>query len=205
MKNEYVKSFGSSELEQFSAYLRLEKNLSPNSVEAYSRDLERFFIFAAKKKLVQITLIQKSDILAYLSLLSKSQMSSRSQGRHLASIRQFFRFLIKENIIHENPAARVILPKIAQKLPKFLNLGEVDNLLNSPSLKTVLGIRDRAMLFVLYASGLRVTELVSLRMEDLDLTRGYLMIKGKGNKERVVPLSPQALSAVGLYLSESRP
>jgi integrase/recombinase XerD len=137
--------------------------------------------------------------------LAKSGSGVRTQARHLVAIRQFFRFLLKEKVVVVDPVGDIEMPKPAKKLPQFLDVDEVERLLRAPDTQTPRGLRDHAMLEVLYATGLRVTELVTLPADGLDLERGFVLVRGKGNKERIVPLGEHALRATRLYLATARP
>jgi integrase/recombinase XerD len=175
----------------FLNYASVEKALSQNSLDSYQMDLEKLAAYAGSRSLIPEN-FRRDDLTNYqLEVLSQG-LSARSQNRHLSSIRQFFRFWMREGVLKENPAAHVERPKMPSKLPEFLSLAEVDALIDASRENS----RDYAMLCVLYATGLRVSELVSLRFEDLDLSRGFLKTRGKGNKERLVPLGEKAVSAL---------
>jgi integrase/recombinase XerD len=136
--------------------------------------------------------------------MSKAKLAVRSQARHLVAIRQLFKFLVKERVLKEDPVADIELPKPARSLPGFLDVDEVTRLLGVPDVKTARGLRDRAMLEVLYATGLRVSELVSLPFDGVDLERCFVLVRGKGNKERVVPFGQVAAAALKDYLDSAR-
>jgi integrase/recombinase XerD len=137
--------------------------------------------------------------------LSEKGLSDRSQARHISSLRVFFKFLAHERWIHSNPMGQMESPKTAQKLPHFLSEEEVEALLQAPDTKTPRGLRDQAMIELLYATGLRVTELLGLKTHEVDLTVGYVRTIGKGKKERIVPVGARALEAIKRYISEVRP
>ncbi len=189
-------------IDRFLNYVTVEKGLAPNSIEAYRRDL---IAFAAVNQERTVASITKPMVLEHLAHLAKNKMSARSQSRHLSALRQFFRFLLRDNVVKTNPAADIEMPKLGQKLPHFLSLDEVESVLEAPPRDTQKGQRDYAMLALLYATGLRVTELVSLKLSDVDLSRGFLSTRGKGSKDRVVPMGTRALEALQLYLAQSRP
>lgn len=193
------------QIESFLNSMRVERGLSENSIEAYGRDLRAFTFFLESSSQATIEQIDKSHILQYVTSLARRGMSARSQGRHLSSIRQFMRFFVREGVLKTNPAAEIDMPKLARKLPMFLDLSEVEILLGTAFENTPRGLRDHAMIHVLYATGLRVSELVHLQLEDLDLNRGFLLTKGKGAKERVVPLGERAMEVLSRYLQEARP
>ncbi len=192
-------------LERFLTSIRVEKNLSANSTESYGRDLQRWLQYLRKEQTVELSSLLPAHIVDYLTHLAKAGLSGRSQTRHLSSIRQFLRFLKKEAILQNSPAADIEMPKQIQKLPLFLSVPEVDKLLQGPDVMNARGLRDFAMMSVLYATGLRVSELITLLLEDIELTRGFLIVRGKGSKERAIPLSPMAITALENYLNKARP
>lgn len=192
-------------IDQFLAWARIEKGLAENTIQSYGRDLAAFARSVADARGdVVVKDVMKTDVLGHVLALSKGGMSVRSQTRHLVAIRQLFRFLVREKEITVSPADEVELPRATKSLPVFLDVAEVDRLLAAPD-TSPRGVRDRAMLEVLYATGLRVSELVSLPMDAVDLARGYLLVRGKGNKERVVPVGEQALKALEDYARTVRP
>jgi integrase/recombinase XerD len=184
--------------------LRVEKGLSDNTIQAYRRDIEKFAAFASQRKL-STKQVQRSDIVDFLGSLYRKGLDSRSVARHLVTIRNFFRFALIEGYIDDDPAATIESPKFRQSLPEFLSLEEVDRVLRQPDTTATVGIRDRAMIELMYSCGLRVSELCGLRVADLQAEAGCLRCIGKGNKERLVPVGRQALEAVQRYLRESRP
>lgn len=189
-------------IQNFIEYLSIEKRHSKNTVEAYRRDISRF-MKARKGKTVESA--SPSDFRAFLLKLGGEGLSARSQARCLSSLRSFYKFLLSENLIQENPLEIIESPRLWRKLPNVLSVKDVEELLSSPDEDTPLGKRDKAMLEVLYACGLRVTELVSLRTSDLNLEVGYLKSFGKGSKERLVPLGAKAQKALREYLGHARP
>ncbi len=190
-------------LDHYVTFLRAERNLAHKTVEAYAMDLRDFLEHLHKQKL-SVENVTRDDLLEHLAHLAKTGLSPRSRARHLATLRGFFRFLEDEKLITSNPAVQIDTPKHARKLPVFLNLAEVERLLEAPGTKNSVGLRDRAMLEVLYATGLRVSELVSLSINDVNLNDGYLLAYGKGSKERVVPLGKHAIAKVRAYLEGPR-
>ncbi|HTX14339.1 MAG TPA: site-specific tyrosine recombinase XerD [Candidatus Baltobacteraceae bacterium] len=189
---------------EFLNSLRVEKGLSNNSILAYRRDIEKFAAFAAERGL-DTKDITRGDVIDFLASLYQRQLDSRSVARHLVSIRNFFRFALIEGYIEEDPAATIESPRFRQSLPEFLSVAEVDRLLQQPDTATVLGLRDRALIEIMYSAGLRVSELCSLRVNDLQMDPGCLRCVGKGNKERLVPVGKQALAVTRKYLRTSRP
>lgn len=192
------------ELQRYLDTLRVEKGLSGNTLAAYGRDLGDFLAYAEQRNLASLGKITPSHLLNYLLTLSKRGMKARSVARHLISLRGFFRFLNQEGIVEKNPALELDLPKGGRKLPDFLSLEEVEKILALPQGIAPEAIRNRAMLDLLYATGLRVSELVSLTTHEVDLTAGYLRTCGKGSKERVVPIGRSALKSLRLYLDQAR-
>jgi integrase/recombinase XerD len=194
-------------IQEFSDYLRIEKRNSPHTVSAYRRDLIRFSTELAGQEVDSVT---TADIRGFLISLREQGLSSASVARSLSSIKSFFKYLcqdkqFKDNPVQGNPAEILETPKRWRKLPDVLSPEDVDNLLKSPDTETVLGARDKAMLEVLYASGLRVSELINLKINQLDMEVGYLRTLGKGSKERIVPIGAMAKKAVESYILNSRP
>lgn len=177
-------------IDGFLNFAGVEKALSKNSLESYQRDLKRLADYAGQQK-IDFKAFQRENLLEYQKQFANSEIGVRSQNRHLSAIRQFFKFWLREGEIKINPASDLELPKMPNKLPQFLTLEEVDALIAATQEP-----RDYAMICTLYATGLRVSELVSLTWEDVELSRGYLKIRGKGSKERLVPLGEKALAAL---------
>ena len=188
----------------FLTHVRVEKGLSSNTVQAYRRDLSKFEDFTKKKKL-SLEAVCRDDLVDFLAGLYRQKLESKTVARHLVTLRNFFRFARVQELIAEDPSLNLESPKIRRALPGYLRLDEVDRLLLQPDAKTPLGQRDRAMLEVLYSAGLRVSELIGLRVSDLDSKVGCVRCIGKGDKERIVPVGKKALGMVEKYLSESRP
>ena len=185
-------------------HVKVEKGLSANTVSAYRRDLTKFDAFAKKRKLTLET-VSRDDLVDFLAGLYRQNLESRTVARHLVTMRNFFRFAQTQDLITEDPSINLESPKIRKSLPGYLRLEEVDRLLEQPDAKTPLGLRDRAMLEVLYSTGLRVSELIGLRVNDLDAKVGCVRCIGKGDKERIVPVGKKAVQIVEKYLSEARP
>jgi integrase/recombinase XerD len=193
-----------AQLSSFLSYLRVEKGLSDNTIQAYRRDMEKFVAFAAKRGL-KVTDVTRSDVTDFLATLYRARLDSRSVARHLVTIRHFFRFHLAEGTVNEDPAATIESPKFRQSLPDFLSLAEVDRLLQQPDMNDIIGLRDKAMIELMYSTGLRVSELCGLQVSDLSIDPGCLRCIGKGNKERLVPVGKQAIDVVQKYARESRP
>jgi len=188
----------------FLTHVRVEKGLSSNTVEAYRRDLLKFEDFAKKGKL-GLEAIRRDDLVDFLAGLYRQKLESKTVARHLVTLRNFFRYAQVQELITEDPSVTLESPKIRRSLPGYLRLEEVERLLEQPDPKTPLGQRDRAMLEVLYSTGLRVSELIGLRVSDLDVKVGCVRCIGKGDKERIVPVGKKALGMVERYLREARP
>jgi integrase/recombinase XerD len=188
----------------FLTHVRVEKGLSANTVAAYRRDLVKFEAFAKKRKL-SLEAIRRDDLVDFLSSLYHQKLESRTVARHLVTLRNFFRFAQVKEMIAEDPSLNLESPKIRRSLPGYLRLEEVEKLLAQPDEQTPIGLRDRAMLEVLYSSGLRVSELIGLRVMDLDRSAGCVRCIGKGDKERIVPIGKKATALVERYLRDARP
>jgi len=194
-----------AETKAFLSYLRVEKGLAENTLLAYKRDMRRFVEFQQKRRVTLARKITRSDIVEFLAHLFKSGMDSRTVARYLVTIRHFFRFCLLEEYVKEDPGATIEAPKFRQALPQFLSVVEVDRLLNQPDVTSSIGLRDKALIELLYSTGLRVSELCGLRVADLQMEVGCLRCIGKGNKERLVPIGKNALAIVDEYLKASRP
>ncbi|MBI1984477.1 MAG: site-specific integrase, partial [Acidobacteria bacterium] len=183
------------ELVAFLDFIRVEKGLAANSIDSYGRDLRGFveFLFREGKTFKQT---RREDVRNYLASLYRRGLSARSVARHLVSLRNFFHFLVKEGRIESDPTAEVDSPQIGHSLPQYLSTDEVEKLLAQPDPNRSAGLRDRAMLELLYATGMRVSELVNLRWEDFEPDLGVVRCRGKGGKERLIPVGKSALRAV---------
>jgi integrase/recombinase XerD len=191
-------------LDRFLHYLIVEKGLSKNTIDAYSHGLSRFLDYLSRKGIHEMPSVSKFDVKAFLLALKKQGLSTKSVVRNLVAIRALFQFLIQEGILETNPIEELESPKIPKTLPEILSLKEVEQLLEQPNPQTPLAIRDRAMLEVLYATGMRVSELTQLPMNQVNLEGGYVLVFGKGSKERIVPLGSEAIKWVNLYLKVAR-
>jgi len=193
-----------TQIRTFLNCLRVEKGLSDNTIQAYRRDIAKFAAFAATRQL-NAKDVRRGDVVDFLGTLYRKGLDSRSVARHLVTIRHFFRFALMEGYVQDDPAATIESPRFRHSLPEFLSLEEVDRLLGQPDVTAVVGLRDRAMIELMYSCGLRVSELCSLRVSDLQTEAGCLRCIGKGDKERLVPVGRQALEVVQRYLKTSRP
>jgi integrase/recombinase XerD len=194
----------SATISSFLTYVKVEKGLSSNTVSAYRRDLVKFDVFAQKRKL-SLEAVSRDDLVDFLAGLYRMNLESRTVARHLVTLRNFFRFAQIHELITTDPSINLESPKIRRSLPGYLRLEEVERLLEQPDSTTALGLRDRAMLEVLYSTGLRVSELIGLRVSDLDGKVGCVRCIGKGDKERIVPVGRKALIMVEKYLRDARP
>lgn len=189
---------------EFLDYAHVEKGLSSNTISSYRSDLLELVDYFARrpKDLREAT---RQDIRDFLVSLYRRNLRARSVARHLVALRNFFRFLVREGKIPSDPTVGIDAPRLERSLPKYLTEQEVDSLLGQPDMSTPAGLRDRAMLELLYATGMRVSELVSLRPEDIDTSLGIVRCRGKGSKERLVPVGKSALRIVEAYLDSGRP
>jgi integrase/recombinase XerD len=194
----------SNTIASFLTYVRVEKGLSANTVSAYRRDLVKFESYTKKKKLI-LESVTQDDLIEFLSQLFRQKLDSRTVARHLVTLRNFFRFAQTQDLITTDPAINLESPKFRRILPGYLRLDEVEHLLAQPDDKTAIGLRDHAMLDVLYSTGLRVSELIGLRVMDVDHAVGCIRCVGKGDKERIVPIGKKALALVDRYLRDARP
>lgn len=191
-------------IDLFLDYLRVEKHLSDNTLESYGRDLRFFAEYMAKIRQEDMKAIKEKQVLGFLLSLRKKGVGSKTISRALVTIRSLFRFLIRDKILTCDPTGKIEFPKVSSRLPNVLNLGQVDLLLSQPKRDTMLGLRDYAMLQLMYATGMRISELVGVKINDLNLEAGYMKIFGKGSKERIVPIGLQAIDAVTKYMRDIR-
>jgi len=192
-----------AEVQLFLDFARVEKGLAANSVASYRRDLTEFSAFLRRQG-KSFPAVGRDDIRNFLTGLYRRGLGARSVARHLVSLRNLFRFLVREGRLASDPTAEVEGPRLEQSLPKYLTAEEVDQLLAQPEASTPSGLRDKALLELLYATGMRVSELVSVRAGDFDLGLGIVRCLGKGHKERLIPVGKFALRAVEAYLREGR-
>jgi integrase/recombinase XerD len=191
-------------VEEFLFYCRSEKGLAANTLEAYRRDLEKLVHYCASRKR-DVLEAGVDDLRGFVDSLYKAKLTGRSIARHIASIRNFYKYYVGRDRIEQDPTADITPPKQWKRLPKYLTLDEVDRLLDAPDHGRPLGLRDRAMLQLLYATGLRVSELVSVETQNLNSEMGLLRLTGKGGKQRLVPVGREALSAIEDYAKNGRP
>jgi integrase/recombinase XerD len=192
-------------LQAFMNFLSVEKGLSRNTLEAYERDLTAFIKHIREKGVATLSASTKTDILQYLAFLKQCKKAPSTIARTIVSIRAFYQFLVRERLIDSDPSLNVESPKTARRLPKALNLNEVEKLLEAPARNTPGGVRDKAMLELLYATGIRVSELISLDVGSINLGMGFVRCVGKGSKERIIPLGRIASEWIDRYIQTMRP
>ena len=193
-------------LDEFSDSLWLEDGLSRNTLESYRRDLNKFAGWLEQQRGVTLLETMHADIQGFLAhLFNKQQAKATSTGRAISSLKRLFRYLLRQNKITTDPTLQIATPKLPRSLPKSLTEQDVEQLLEAPDEQTPLGLRDRTMLEVLYATGLRVSELVTLSVAQVSLDMGVVRVMGKGSKERLVPLGEESLGWIRRYLAEGRP
>lgn len=192
-------------LDHYLNYLAVERGLANNTLDAYGRDLARYLDYLESQKIAALENITAAVVLRFLSHLKDAGLSPRSRARALAALRTFHKFLVREKITKDNPTDQVVSPKSLTALPHTLAPLDVESLLSSPKGESPLAWRDRAMLEIIYATGLRVSELVSLKLSDLQMDVGYLTAFGKRSKQRIVPLGETAIAVLQEYLQNGRP
>ncbi|MDI6786466.1 MAG: site-specific tyrosine recombinase XerD [bacterium] len=191
-------------LQEYLNYLSVEKGLSENTILSYQRDIEQFNNYFAKKDSQSYQDIKTNNITNFLLYLKKKNILSSSIARKLVAIKGMFKFLTMENTITSNPTEIIESPKIGAKLPRYLTFLEVEKLLNQPDSNTIIGIRDKAMLETLYATGVRVSELISIDVRNINLDVGFVKVLGKGSKERIIPIGKTAIKHLKEYIKEPR-
>jgi len=193
------------QINNYMHYLAVEKGLSKNTLESYRRDLEKFIAFMSEQQISKPEEVDRDALNLFIADLKIKGRATSTISRGIASIRSFFNFLLQEGLIKTNPSLELESPKLEKKLPKVLTTGEIDRLLAQPLAGDNNGLRDKAMLELLYATGIRVSELVSLNISDFDPRVGFLRCSGKGMKERIVPIGTLAINSVNEYVIRSRP
>ena len=192
-------------IDSFLDMLWLEHGLTQNTLVSYRHDLQIFQAWLAEKGIKDFSTVTETDILSYLAFRMGNGLKASSSSRALSCLRRFFRYLLREGVITLDPTANVDNPKLPRLLPGSLSEGEVERLLAAPAIGEVIGLRDKAMLEVMYGSGLRVSELVDLRFSQFNVQQGLIRLFGKGNKERLVPVGEYTLDWLERYLNEARP
>lgn len=194
----------SENLNDYLNYLSVERGLAKNTLESYERDLRQYLKYLNEKKHLSLNETTQATVIGYLLQLQAQGKATATLSRSLAAIKSYYHFLAREGKIERDPTINLDAPKQEKRLPRVLSVTDVEKLLEQPDLKHPVGIRDRAMLEVLYATGLRVSELISLKMNDLNLETGYIRCVGKGTKERIVPLGTVSVKYVRLYQEHAR-
>lgn len=192
-------------VEEYLHYLKIERGLSENTILSYQRDLQQYVAFLSKNQIESWDNVDRYFILDFLEELRNQNKSSATIIRMVSTLRKFHQFLRTERLTDNDPMQHVDTPKKTQRLPKTLSIKEVERIIEAPDTSEILGIRDRAILEVMYATGLRVTELISLKLDDLHLSLGLLRTIGKGEKERIIPLGDVAIHWINIYLEQARP
>lgn len=192
-------------LDDYLHFLRVERQLADNTLASYRRDLVDYINHITEvQKISAFTYVTRQHILAHLENLKENGKTARSISRHISSIRSFHQFLLRERLSNTDPTVHLELPVVEQKLPQVLSIEEIERLIAAPSSNKPQGIRDVAMLELLYGSGMRVSELIELNLEDIHLTMGFVRVFGKGGKERIVPLGRSAVQACTKYVNTAR-
>ncbi len=185
---------------EFFTYLRVERGLSANTIEAYRRDLEKAEVWARRERGKDLLSLTREDVRDFLRWVSEQGLEGRSVARSISTLRSFFKFLLMDGVLKSDPTASLETPRSWQTLPKFLTFEEIQLLLEQPDVTKDIGVRDRALLELLYATGIRASELVHLKLSDVDLERGIVICLGKGSKERMVPVGRSAIQWIMRYL-----
>lgn len=191
-------------VKEFINYLAVERGLANNTLDSYNRDLNQFMSFLEKEKVSEVQKATRNMIMAYLLFLQKRGRATATVSRHLAALKSFYHYLVKEKYIEKDPTVNLESPKLEKKLPRILTVDEVEMLLHQPKGNDPTSLRDKAMLELLYATGIRVSELISLDINHINLEMGYIRCFGKGSKERIVPVGSLARKCVNEYLQKGR-
>ena len=191
-------------IDEFLSYLSVERGLSNNTLSSYKRDLSNFFGYIKKRRIVSIGKVTRQMITSFMLSEKDRGLSANSISREVACLKSFFKFLVRENKIKDNITSVIESPKLWKKLPSALDLSEVEKLLKAPNIREPMGVRDKAMLELMYATGMRVSELINLKMDDLNMGVGFIKCLGKGQKERVVPFGSKAKEWLVRYLDKGR-
>lgn len=185
-------------------YLLIERGSARNTLEAYERDIRRFFFFLESRGLLKIEAITPEVVIQFLTAIKAEGLSAKSMNRTLAALRGFYKYLLQEKKVSESPLASIELSKVWVRLPDTVSKDEMNALLSQPGEKTISSLRDKAILELLYATGIRVSELINLKMNNINWQVGFLIVMGKGSKERIVPIGRKAYESTRLYIDEAR-
>jgi len=191
-------------LDSFLSYLVVEKGLSENTLESYGRDLKKFLLFINSRGITSAREIKYGDILDFMTRSREEGLNATTIVRSMVSVKQFFKYLLSEKVLSEDPTAHIKTPKMKKAIPGVISLDDVESILGAPDESTPEGLRDAAMLEMLYATGIRVSELIGLKLNDVNFELGFVVVYGKGSKERVVPIGDKAREKLLLYLRDSR-
>lgn len=191
-------------VDQFINYLAVDRGLAKNTLESYGRDLRQFQTYLQNGKFEDIKDSSRTTIVDYLNSLKSQGKAVSTISRNIAALKSFYQYLVKENYLEHDPAEKLETPKLEKKLPKILTIAEVEELLKQPNVRLSVGLRDKAMLELLYATGIRVSEIIALNISDVNLDMGYVKCYGKGSKERIVPLGSIAVKSVHEYINKGR-
>ncbi|WP_028548745.1 site-specific tyrosine recombinase XerD [Paenibacillus sp. UNC451MF] len=192
------------ELDSFIQYLSVERQLAKNTLDSYERDIMQYLDFLESQEINSLADTKKIQVSNYMQQLKKRGRAVATQSRSLVSIRAFYHFLVREHKMEHDPTLHMEMPKLEKRIPMVLTIGEVESLLDAPQITVPNGLRDKAMLEILYATGIRVTELISIDVENVNLEMGFLRCIGKASKERIIPLGAIASEFVGLYITTMR-
>lgn len=192
-------------LDSFLSYLVVEKGLSENTLESYGRDLKKFLLFIKSRGITSAREIKYGDILDFMTRSREEGLNATTIVRSMVSVKQFFKYLLAEKVLSEDPTAHIKTPKMKKAIPGVISLDDVESILGAPDESTPEGLRDAAMLEILYATGIRVSELIGLKLNDVNFELGFVVVYGKGSKERVVPIGDKAREKLLSYLRDSRP
>lgn len=195
---------GQEALAEYIIYLKIERGLSANTVTSYKRDIEKYLTFLTEKKITQLDEVSRFEILDFLQTLRQAGAADNSIIRMVSSLRKFHQYLKRESIVSDDPMQLIDTPKKASTLPKAISPQAIEQLLEAPDTTTPLGVRDRTILELMYATGLRISELVNLKLSDMHLTMGFIQTMGKGEKERIIPLGEIASQWLDHYLDGAR-
>ena len=192
-------------LDSFLSYLVVEKGLSENTLESYGRDLKKFLLFIKSRGITSAREVKYGDILDFMTRSREEGLNATTIVRSMVSVKQFFKYLLSEKVLSEDPTAHIKTPKMKKAIPGVISLDDVESILGAPDESTPEGLRDAAMLEILYATGIRVSELIGLKLNDVNFELGFVVVYGKGSKERVVPIGDKAREKLLSYLRDSRP
>lgn len=192
-------------LTKYLNHLLIEQGLAPNTLEAYGRDMRRFMLIIQEKGFTDLRQVTPEAVIEYLVRIKDDGLSANSMNRSLAALRGFYKFLLQEKLIEQSPLVNIELAKVWLRLPETISKEEMARILAQPGLETATAIRDSAMLELLYATGIRVSELIGLTMNSIDWQVGFLVAVGKGSKERIIPIGKVAYDSTRLYIDKARP